>query len=585
MEILIVEDDPSTRALLTQMLTARGHQPTACTSGEGAQDAYRQSFYPLVCLDLGLPGMSGFDFCRWLRAQSDGDRPHVLVSTASTEARDLRQILDAGADDYLVKPYRADLFEVRLAVAEKSIEIRAARRQFAEELTQERERLLYLATHDTLTKLYSREHFHAAVTAAVDDAAAGGPQGALLYIDLDRFKYLDYSLDYEAGDRLLVQIAYLLRNAVRPNDAIARMCRDEFAVLQDDITLPEARVYAERIRAKINELVFLDSGRRFDLAACVGVAALTGSTSAGHLLAAADAACYSAKRRGPNRVELAAEGERGIANLQQDAVALDRVRSALKANTFELWLEPVMRIDARRVDFHDASLRLRLPTGELVEATQFAPAAERFGLLPEIDRRLVRLAARHLAAQPDAQLAFALSGRSFDEPGQADFILHAFQHTHVTPERVTLTVAEPDVLARPEAARSTLAALSRHGFRFAVREVGVGGKSLEFFKGLPLDHLCIGADLCRSLVDDPMSMAFAKTLNDVAHHLGVCSRALGVGSGSTLKALQTLGVDYAQGRYFALPSAETTDNLVASGTAAVPIQNGARRNGHVLQVC
>ena len=584
MEILIVEDDPSTRALLTQLLTARGHQPTACDSGEGAQDAYRQSFYPLVCLDLGLPGMSGFDFCRWLRAQSDGDRPHVLVGTASLEARDLRQILDAGADDYLVKPYRADLFEVRLAVAEKSIEIRAARRQLAEELVQERERLVYLATHDPLTKLYSREHFQAAVTAAVDDAAVGGPQGALLYIDLDQFKYLDYSLDYDAGDRLLVQIAYLLRNAVRPNDAIARMCRDEFAVLQDDITLPEARAYAERIRAKINELVFQDSGRRFDLAACVGVAALTGSTSAGHLLAAADAACYCAKRRGPNRVETAAEGERGVVSLQQDAVALDQVRLALKTNALELWFEPVVRIDAGRVDFHDASLRLRLPTGESVEASQFDAAAARFGLLPELDRRLVRLAARHLAARPEAQLAFALSGRSFDEPGQTDVIVHAFQNARVAPERITLTVAEPDVIARPETARSTLAALSRHGFRFAVHDVGIGGKSLEYLKGLPLDHLCIGADLCRSMADESMNLALAKTLNDVAHHLGVCSRALGVGSGSTLKILQTLGVDYAQGRCFAPPSAEVSDDLAPSATVAVPIQNDVRRNGHALQI-
>ena len=417
------------------MLAARGHQPTVCENGEAAQDAYRQSYYPLVCLDLGLPGISGFDFCRWLRAQADGDRPHVLVGTASTEARDLRQILDAGADDYLVKPYRSDLFDVRLAVAEQSIKIRAARRQLGEELTQERERLLYLATHDSLTKLFGREHFIASVTAAVEAAEDGGPQGALLYVDLDQFKFLNYSLDYDAGDRLLVQIAYLLRNVVRPQDTIARVCRDEFAVLQQDITLPEARVFAERIRAKINDLVFLDSGRRFNLGACVGVAPLTGSTSAGHLLAAADAACYTAKRRGPNRVELVSEGERGVASLCREVAALDRVRTALKTNHFELWLQPVVRVDSGRVEFEAASLRLRLPTGEPVEAGHFAAAAERFGLTAEIDRRLVRLVVRQLAAQPAWQLAFPLAGRSFDEPGQADFIIHAFEHVLGLPRR------------------------------------------------------------------------------------------------------------------------------------------------------
>ena len=531
-------------------------------------------------LDLELPGMSGFDFCRWLRAQSDGDRPHILIGTANTEPRDLRQILDAGADDYLVKPYRADLLDVRLAVAEKGIAIRAARRQFAEELGQERERLLYLATHDPLTKLHSRDHFVASVTAAVETAADGGPQGALLYVDLDQFKLLNYSLDYDAGDRLLVQIAYLLRNTVRAHDTIARVCRDEFALLQQDITLPEARAFAERIRTKIGDLVFLDSGRRFDLAACVGVAPLTGNTSAGPLLAAADAACYSAKRRGPNRVELASEGERGVAGLSQEAAALEHVRAAFKANTFELGFQPAVRVDTGRVDFQGVSLRLRLPNGELGDAEDFAVAAERFGLGAEMDRRLVRLVVRSLAAQPDLQCAFQLSGRSFDEPGQADFVIHAFENGHVTPDRVIVTLTEADVLARPEATRAQMDALGRHGFRFALRGVGSLGKSLVYLKDLRLDHLCIDASLCHALDHEPMNQAVVKTLNDVAHRLGICSRALGVTSGGTLKALRTLGVDYAQGPYFADASTRAGKDEAAPVTS---IPAGKNANGHVLQ--
>ena len=581
METLIVEDDPSTRALLTQMLIARGHQPTACSSGEEGQEHYRQSYYPLICLDLGLPGMTGFDFCRWLRAQSDGDRPHILVGTASGEPRDLRQILDAGADDYLIKPYRGDHFDVRLAVAEQSIEIRAARRQLGEELAQERERLLFLATHDALTKLFTREHFTASVTAAVETAEDGGPQGAVLYVDLDQFKFLNYSLDYDAGDRLLVQIAYLLRNAVRPQDTIARVGRDEFAVLQQDISLPEARMFAERIRARINDLVFLDSGRRFDLGACVGIAPLTGSTSAGHLLAAADAACYTAKLRGPNRVELAAEGARVMASLRQDEAGLDRVRSALKANTLELWFQPVVGVETEQVEFHDASLRLRMPTGELVGAEDFTAAAVRFGLTAEIDRRLVRLAARRLATQPGLQLALPLSGRSFDEAGQADFIVNAFQSARVAPSRVILTLGEADVTARMEATRTLLGTLGRHGFRFALCDVGIGRHSLGYLREFPLDHLCIGAELCRSLEDEPMTLAVVKTLNDVAHHLGICSRAVGVGSGGALKRLRTLGIDYAQGHHFAAPGTDVADQAAAS---AVPIPKALRMNGHALQV-
>ena len=138
-------------------------------------------------------------------------------------------------------------------------------------------------------------------------------------------------------------------------------------------------------------------------------------------------------------------------------------------------------------------------------------------------------------------------------------------------------MAEADLLARPGTARPLLDALRRQGFRFALRGVGLGGKSLEYLKDLPLDHLCIDADLCRSCDDEPMNLALVKTLNDVAHHLGVCSRALGVGSGNALKTLQTLGVDYAQGHYIAAPSPEISEHHAAS---MVPILSASHRNGH-----
>lgn len=556
MDILIIEDDSSTLALLTQMLGARGHRTTGCTSAEQAVEQYRLSFYPLVLLDLFLPGMSGFEFCRWLRAQPDGDRPYVLVGTASHEARDLRKILEAGADDYLVKPYGPALFDVRLAIAEQCLKVRAVRKQLEEDLRKERERLTYLATHDTLTKLCSREHFTAAVESAVAAAAAGATPGALFYVDLDNFKIVNDSLGHAAGDRLLVQIAYALRNAVRGQDIVGRFGGDKFLVLQEDVSIGEARLTAERIRARVGDFVFCDSGKNFHVGASIGVAEVTGETHSEYVLAAADAACYSAKQRGRNRVEVYQANDSTLAQLRSDSRWSAQLRQALKTNTFELWFQPVVEIETGRVQFHEALLRLRTSEGEIVEPSVFFPTAERFNMAAEIDRRVIKLALRRLAAEPALQLAINLSGPSLDDAGLPDFIRKSFAVAEVAPGRATFEITETAVISHLESAGGMIHQLREGGFRFALDDFGAGFTSFTYLKNLSVDFLKIDGSFIREIVTEPINMAFVKVMNDIARHLRVSSVAEHVDDAETLKALQGIGVQFAQGQFFHAPAPE-----------------------------
>ena len=550
MEILIIEDEPSTRALLTQMLTTRGHRCTACASAEQGVEAYRQSFYPLVLLDLFLPGMSGFEFCRWLREQRDGDRPYVLIGTASREPRDLRQILDHGADDYLSKPYAAELLDVRLAVAEQGLKVRAARRQAEEELHLEREQLAYLAMRDPLTKLHNRAYFSDAVGSAVAAAGAGGPPGALFYLDLDNFKLINDSLGHAAGDRLLVQIAYLLRNAVRGNDTLARFGGDKFIVLQEEVTVVEARLMAERLRGRISDFVFCDSGRTFHLGVSIGVAGFTGEASAEHTVAAADAACYAAKARGRNRGEVYHPDDCELTQLRTDANRATQIKHALKANSFEMQFQPVVAIETGQVLFHEARLLLRTDAGERLEPAAFLPTAERFHLEPEIDRLTVHLASRHLAANPELRLAIPLSGRSFADAGLPDYIHRAVTGAGVNQERVTFELDEPAVIANLDAAHALTERLRKESFRFALDDFGAGFSSFTYLDGLAVDFLKIDSRFIGDLMVEPINLAFVKMMNDIARHLRIYSVAEHVDGVDTIKALRGIGVRCAQGRYF-----------------------------------
>ncbi len=546
MEILIVEDDPATRLLLTRLLAARGHQASACESGEEAAELYRRSFYPLVILDLYLPGMSGFDFCQWLREQPDGERPYVLVGTASGEAADLRSILACGADDYLVKPYEASLFDVRLAIAEQVIKTRAARRQLEAELGLEREHLAYVTSHDALTKLDNRAQFTAAVELAVERAAAGEPGGALLYIDLDHFKIVNESLGHAAGDRLLVQIAYLLRNAARPRDTVARFGGDKFVVLQQGVTVAEARL-------AVGDFVFCDSGKSFHLDVSVGVSELTGEATAEHVIATADAACYAAKARGRNRVEIYQPDDAELTQLRSDSRWAAQVKQGLKNNGFELWFQPVVELETGFTAFYETHLRLRTADGDVVEPEFFLPAAERFHMRPEIDRRVVRLALRQLAADPDARLTLPLSGQSVRDVGTAECIRKAFESAAIAPNRVTFVIAETAVLAHLDGARSLMERLRKEGFRFALDDCGAGFSSFAYLKNLAVDFLKIDGGFIRDLTAEPINLAFVKAMNDIARHLGVHSVAEGVDDRRTAETLRKVGVRYAQGVHFSGP--------------------------------
>src|SRR5258708_10624375 len=179
MKVLIVEDDPGTRLSLRRMLRGRGYDVVACATAEEAIKAYHAAYYPLLFLDLSLPGMDGFSLCQWIRSQPDGDQHLILVGTASDRKEDLQKILDAGADDYISKPYQADVLEVRLVIARQRVRNIQTRTTLEANLRHERERLRYLATPAPHTKLFNRAMLMETLQDAVR-AAREGNHSALI---------------------------------------------------------------------------------------------------------------------------------------------------------------------------------------------------------------------------------------------------------------------------------------------------------------------------------------------------------------------------------------------------------------------
>ncbi|HET9377172.1 MAG TPA: EAL domain-containing protein [Chthoniobacterales bacterium] len=561
MKVLIVEDDPGTRLILSRMLIGRGYEVVACATAEEAVKAYTTAFYPLLFLDLFLPGMDGFSLCQWIRSQPDGDQHLILVGTASDRKEDLQKILDAGADDYITKPYQADVLDVRLVIAQQRVRNIEMRATLEASLRQERERLRYLATHDPLTKLLNRTVLMETLQEAVQ-AARGGSRSVLIYVDLDNFKLINDSLGHTVGDKVLAEVATVLQKSVRGHDVPFRLGGDEFAIVLRDIGLDKAKLISERILSRIQDFAFSDSTKTFIVGASIGITFIDGTVEGEEVMAFADSACYSAKAHGRNRVEVYDIGDESMAELRSQGPRAAEIKEAITADRFEILFQPIVDLQTLAPSLYEVLVRLP-SNGKLLLPGTFLPAAERFNLIPEIDRQVINKALPHLNANSNLHLAINLSGQSFADQTLANFIEASFKAAGVEPCRATFEITETAMISNLAAARTMMRQLSGAGFRFALDDFGAGFSSFSYLKDLVPNYLKIDGSFVRDAENDHSKWIFVEMMNDIAHRLKIKSIAEFVAMETTLGKLREIGVDFAQGFLFGEPG--PLPGIVSSG--------------------
>ena len=225
---LIVEDDEDQRLLLKRILQSRGHEVVACGAAEEGLSAYQRDLFPLVILDVMLPGMNGMELCREMRLVPESNQTVILFATGVNGREGLEEALSAGADDYITKPLNGDLLHVRLTIAER--QVRALQRQKQRELD-----LMRDALRDAVTDLPNRQLFFERLDRAARRHAREDGAFSVLYVDLDGFRKINEQNGREAGDHVLREVGQRLEPCVRPVDTVARMQEDEFILLLDGV--------------------------------------------------------------------------------------------------------------------------------------------------------------------------------------------------------------------------------------------------------------------------------------------------------------------------------------------------------------
>jgi diguanylate cyclase (GGDEF)-like protein len=432
----------------------------------------------------------------------------------------------------------------------------------------------YQAAHDPLTGLLNRREFERHLQRLLDQARAHNQMHALCYIDLDLFKVINDTCGHIAGDELLRQLGQNLRGRMRKSDVLARLGGDEFGVLLENCDLEQAERVVPFLQQAIREFRFVWEDKSFEVAASIGLAPITaGSGSLHDLLRTADLACYAAKDAGRNRIHVARADDAALAERQTEVQWVQRIKLALVDGRFALHGQRIQAVrPGASGERYEILVRLIDDAGRLVHPRAFLPVAERYQLMPAVDRWVLGQSLRLLKDRVSMfgngldGLNINLSGQSLGDVGFHDFLVQELQQSGVPPERICFEITETATVANLSRATELLTALKAIGCEFALDDFGSGLSSFAYLKNLPVNYLKIDGAFIRDILHDRSDHAMVASIHQLAHILGIQTVAEYVDSPEIFAAIERIGIDYAQGYGVAEP--RPLDELLTELTRA-----------------
>ncbi|MEJ2142825.1 MAG: EAL domain-containing protein, partial [Gammaproteobacteria bacterium] len=419
------------------------------------------------------------------------------------------------------------------------------------------ERIIYLAERDALTGLLNRRRFQEELDNQIAYTKRFNQQGALLFIDLDEFKYINDTLGHQAGDDCLLTISRCISSAVREIDVLARLGGDEFAVLLTRADKESAVKVAEHLIKILQKEVVLPVESSMRISASIGITLFpTQGVSPSELLAKADAAMYTAKRNGRNQVHVYQENDTELVNMQNRVHWEDRIHKALEEDLFVLHYQPVIEINSGRIVHYEALLRMN-DDGELIFPSAFLDTAERFNLIHEIDKWVLRKAieaqANSIKTGQPVSIAINLSGRHFGHHEVMHLVQSAIKEYNADPASIIFEVTETAAVENINQARNFIESLRGLGCRFALDDFGIGYSSFHYLKNLPVDMIKIDGGFVRNLHLNEFDRIIVKAMSDLANGMNITTVAEFVENEEICVLLGKLGVDYGQGYHLGMP--------------------------------
>ncbi len=423
------------------------------------------------------------------------------------------------------------------------------------------QKMHYLASHDSLTSLLNRYSFEQRLNSALQSSKRERIQHVVCYLDLDQFKVINDTCGHLAGDEMLKMVAHLLKQTIRNSDILARLGGDEFGLLFENCPINHAHEITQKICQSIKDFRFMWDDKIFNTGCSIGMAAITTETeSVQSIMSKIDSACYIAKDKGRNQVHISSHEDRETTRHQGEMQWVSEIRKSLDNNRFLLYQQTILPSDPLSQEGQHFEILIRMldSHNKIIPPGAFLPAAERYDLMAELDRWVIRSTFKWLAekiAQSNKVdfCSINLSGQSIGDKKLYQFIIEQQQRYQVNPEIICFEVTESAAVTHLEQAVNFMNQLKDHGFLFALDDFGTGMSSFAYLKNLPVDFLKIDGSFVKDILDDPIDRAMVKSINEIGHIMGLKTIAEYVENKAIQTELFHMEVDYLQGYGIAKP--------------------------------
>ena len=422
------------------------------------------------------------------------------------------------------------------------------------------------ASHDALTGLLNRQEFEYQLEKSIASAAAHNVQHILCYLDVNQFKIINTQAGHTAGDFILKEVSRLLQSKIRSIDIIGRLGGDEFALLLVNHTLDNAQRTAQALVEEFQRHKFSWNDQSFELGLCIGMVAVTkDSPEPAQMLTRAELACFSAKDRGRNQIHLYRSDDDELTRKHEEILRAAGITGALQEDRFKLYCQPIvsLAVGNRSTQHYELLLRLSDANGNIILPASFIPAAERYGLMPNVDRWVIHTALHRyhetFGEKSGVHIAINLSGNSLNDDKLLDFIKEELISSNIDAQKVCFEITETAAINNLTQASNLITELKAVGCCFALDDFGSGLSSFTYLKNLPVDFLKIDGSFVTDMADDTIDYAMVEAINQLGHVMGIGTIAECAESEEVVEQLRKLGVDFAQG--YAMGSPIPMDGL------------------------
>ncbi len=422
--------------------------------------------------------------------------------------------------------------------------------------------LSYQASHDLLTGLYNRRKFEENLEEILINVREDDSRHTLFYLDLDNFKIVNDTCGHVAGDELLKQLPALFNEVLRSGDVVARLGGDEFGIILENCGLKQASLIADKIRQKIKDYRFIWDDKTFEIGVSIGVISINADNcEMAQVLSAADIACYAAKDSGRNRVHVYEPSDEMVTERYGQMHWTARISKALEDNRFQIYQQSIVGVFDQSRNHLEILLRMIDENGKIIPPGAFIPAAERYGIMPEIDRWVINEVFRYMGKDNPSDpikgtnriFAINLSGDSINDGELLDYILSKKNKYGVSLANVCFEITETVAISNLTKATLFINELKNYGCKFALDDFGSGLSSFAYLKTLPVNYLKIDGGFIRDICRDNIDRVMVESIQQVGKVMGLRTIAEHVEDEATLVTLKEIGVDFVQGYHLGRP--------------------------------